>query len=75
MLEEISVVEWAHRSACAQAQAYCPCEPETKHDVDYCLPSLEALGLSPDSLPRRNGDLSHSIHLKDSCPHFFAMLD
>jgi hypothetical protein len=58
-----------------QDQAYSPYELGTKHDVDYCLPSLEALGLNPDSLPRTSDGLSRSIHLRGSCPLYAAMLD
>jgi hypothetical protein len=75
MLGVKAAISLVHRLAYAQGQACSPCEQEKKHDVDYCLPSLEALGLSPDSLPRTSDGLSRSIHLRGSCPHYAAMLE
>ena len=75
MLGVKAAILLAHRLASAQDQAYSPSELEKKHAVDYCQPSLEALGLTQDSLPRTNDGLSRSIHLRGSCPHYAAMLE
>lgn len=74
MPEETLVGEWADRSY-TQGQAYYPYGQEKKHDVDYCLPSLEALGLIQGSEPRKTSGPSRSIHLRGFCPHFAAMQD
>lgn len=74
MPEETSIGEWADRSY-TQGQAYYPYGQEMKHDVDYCLPSLEALGLIQDFEPRKTSGPSRSIHLRGFCPHFAAMQD
>jgi hypothetical protein len=74
MLEETLGASLASHSY-TQDQAYFPSELETKHDVDYCLPSLAALGLSLDSQLHTNDGPFHSIHLQGFCPHYAAMLD
>jgi len=75
MLAEILVVEWAHHSACAQVQAYCPCEPEMKIGADYCRTLQVPLNQSQGSPARKIDGQFRLDHLKGSYPLYAAKLD